>query len=506
MEPVLLGIDLGTSACKTALFDLDGHVLAQENESYPVYYPHPGWAEQEPEEWWQAICKAVRRMLSDSGIEPERIAGVGIDGQSWSAIPVDKEGNVLARTPIWFDTRASEICKKLGQEIGEDKIFELCGNPLKPSYTLPKILWFQQEQPEIYAKTVCFLQSNSFIAYRLTGVLSQDKSQGYGLHCYDMRKGCWDEEMCRKMGINLSLLPPIYDCHQVVGTVTEKAAKECGLRVGTPVVAGGLDAACGTLGVGVLHDGETQEQGGQAGGMSICTSEYRAEPSLILSNHVIPGCWLLQGGTVGGGGVCRWMEAELCAAERETARQNGTNSFQELDRSAESVPPGSDGVVFLPYMAGERSPIWDENAKGVFYGLDFSKSRAHLLRAGLEGVAFSLRHNLDVAEKVGAHVSVLRSMGGAANSRLWTQMKADITGKKIVVPASDTATTLGAVILAGVGVGLYQSFEEAVERTVTIQREHFPNPENAAVYQKNYEIYLELYQQLKPVMAAGKKE
>lgn len=506
MEPVLLGIDLGTSACKTALFDLDGHVLAQENESYPVYYPHPGWAEQEPEEWWQAICKAVRRMLSDSDIEPERIAGVGIDGQSWSAIPVDKEGNVLARTPIWFDTRASEICKKLGQEIGEDKIFELCGNPLKPSYTLPKILWFQQEQPEIYAKTACFLQSNSFIAYRLTGVLSQDKSQGYGLHCYDMRKGCWDEEMCRKMGINPSLLPPIYDCHQVVGTVTEKAAKECGLREGTPVVAGGLDAACGTLGVGVLHDGETQEQGGQAGGMSICTSEYRAEPSLILSNHVVPGCWLLQGGTVGGGGVCRWMEAELCAAERETARQNGTNSFQELDRSAGSVPPGSDGVVFLPYMAGERSPIWDENAKGVYYGLDFSKSRAHLLRAGLEGVAFSLRHNLDTAEKAGAHVSILRSMGGAANSRLWTQMKADITGKKIVVPASDTATTLGAVILAGVGVGLYKSFEEAVERTVSVQREHLPNPENAAVYQKNYEIYLELYRQLKPVMAAGKKE
>lgn len=506
MRNLLLGIDLGTSACKTALFDLGGRVLAQQNESYPVYYPHPGWAEQEPEEWWQAVCRAVRRMLSGSGIDPARIAGVGIDGQSWSAVPVDEDGKVLARTPIWFDTRALEICRELSRKIGEDNIFALCGNPLKPSYTLPKILWFQREQPEIYAKTACFLQSNSFLVYRLTGVLSQDRSQGYGLHCYDMRKGCWDEGMCRKMGINPALLPPIYDCHQVVGTVTRKAARECGLPEGTPVAAGGLDAACGTLGAGVLHDGETQEQGGQAGGMSICISRYRADPSLILSSHVVPGRWLLQGGTVGGGGVCRWMEEELCAPEREAARKNGTSPFEELDRSAEKIPAGSGGVVFLPYMAGERSPIWDENAKGVFYGLDFSKSREHMLRAGLEGVAFSLRHNLDIAERAGASVSVLRSIGGAANSRLWTQMKADVTGKRIAVPSSDTATTLGAAILAGVGVSLYRSFEEAVERTVSVKREYLPNPELAPVYQKNYEIYLELYRRLKPVMAAGKKE
>ena len=506
MEPVLLGIDLGTSACKTALFDPDGRVLAQESEEYPVYYPQPGWAEQEPEEWWRAICTAVRRTLRNSGIRPEQVAGVGIDGQSWSAIPVDRDDRVLARTPIWFDTRAAEICGEVKEKIGEERIFALCGNPLKPSYTLPKILWFQKYAPEVYGKAACFLQSNSFIVYRLTGVLSQDKSQGYGLHCYDMRNGRWDEAMCREMGIDSSLLPPIYDCHQVVGTVTRKAARECGLPEGTPVAAGGLDAACGTLGAGVLHDGATQEQGGQAGGMSICISRYRADPSLILSHHVVPGRWLLQGGTVGGGGVCRWMEAEFCAAERQAALQNGTGPFQELDRTAASAPAGSDGVVFLPYMAGERSPIWDEHAKGVFYGLDFTKGRAHMLRAGLEGVAFSLRHNLEAAAEAGAPVNELRSMGGAANSRLWTQIKADVTGKRIVVPASDTATTLGAVILAGVGVGLYSSFEEAVRRTVRVRREHLPNPENAAVYDQNYQTYLALYRQLKPVMAGEQKE
>ena len=195
------------------------------------------------------------------------------------------------------------------------------------------------------------------------------------------------------------------------------------------------------------------------------------------------------------------MGSEMCIRDR-----NGTGPFQELDRTAASAPAGSDGVVFLPYMAGERSPIWDEHAKGVFYGLDFTKGRAHMLRAGLEGVAFSLRHNLEAAAEAGAPVNELRSMGGAANSRLWTQIKADVTGKRIVVPASDTATTLGAVILAGVGVGLYSSFEEAVRRTVRVRREHLPNPENAAVYDQNYQTYLALYRQLKPVMAGEQKE
>ncbi|MGI5893297.1 MAG: xylulokinase [Candidatus Merdivicinus sp.] len=503
---LLLGIDIGTSACKTALFTPDGELCAQGSAEYAVYYPQAGWAEQEPEEWWQAACRAVRGMLEKYAVSPEEIAGIGIDGQSWSAIPIGKDGEVLARTPIWFDTRASEICEKLGREIGEEEIFKLCGNPLKPSYSLPKIVWFREQMPEVYQKAVCFLQSNSFIAYRLTGVFSQDRSQGYGLHCFDMKNGSWNEEMCRKMGIRPELLPPIYDCHQIVGRVTAKAAAESGLKEGTPVVAGGLDAACGTLGVGVIHDGETQEQGGQAGGMSICTESYRADPRLILSAHVVPGCWLLQGGTVGGGGVCKWFEQEFAAQERILAQENGTSSFREMDKEAAVIPAGSDGVIFLPYMAGERSPIWDEKAKGVYYGLDFSKTRAHLIRASLEGVALSLMHNLETAKEAGAQAEVLRAMGGAANSSVWTQIKADVTGRKILVPSSDTATTLGAAILAGVGTGVYADFEEAVQRTVSVQREHLPNMENHRIYQKVYSKYLALYQALKPVMAQGEKE
>ena len=496
----LLGIDIGTSACKAALFDRKGQVLAAANGEYPVYYPEEGWAEQNPEEWWSAVCEAVRQVIRKAGIQPEEIAGVGIDGQSWSAIAIDKGGKVLTNTPIWMDTRAQSICDRLNEEIGEDEIFRIAGNSLQPSYTTAKILWYKENLPEVYCKIYKILQSNSYIAFKLTGQISQDLSQGYGLHCFDMRTGQWDEEMCRKMGIPRDFLPEIVPSDRIIGTVTKKAAEESGLAEGTPVAAGGLDAACGTLGAGVIHSGETQEQGGQAGGMSICIEKYQADPRLILGFHGIPGKWLLQGGTTGGGGVMRWFEREFADYERLMREQTGISSLDQLNEIAEKVKPGCDGLVFLPYMAGERSPIWNPYAKGVFYGLDFSKTKGHMVRACMEGVAFSLRHNLETAEEAGAKAEILRAMGGSANSLLWTQIKSDVTGKTMAVPASDTATTLGAALLAGVGTGFYKDYEEAVAETVKVTRKHQPDPEKKAVYDKNYETYLELYRSLSGLM------
>ncbi|WP_394916929.1 xylulokinase [uncultured Robinsoniella sp.] len=503
MGQLLLGIDIGTSACKIAVFEKNGTVIAAGTGDYPVYYPQPGWAEQNPDEWWTAVCETIKTLLEKNHIDAQEIAGVGIDGQSWSAIPIDQEGNALANTPIWMDTRAQDICDRINREIGEENIFALTGNSLQPSYTTAKILWYKENLPQMYEKIDKILQSNAFIAYRLTDALSHDMSQGYGVHCFDMKNGCWNDEMCEKMGIPRSFLPELVPSHQVVGTVTPKAAEKTGLAVGTPVVAGGLDAACGTLGAGVIHVGETQEQGGQAGGMSICIEEYAADPRLIMGAHVVPGQWLLQGGTVGGGGVMRWFEKEFAGYEREIADRVGKSSLDQLNEIAQETPPGSDGVVFLPYMAGERSPIWDPNAKGVYYGLDFNKTKGHMVRAAMEGVAFSLKHNLDIAEDTGAKVEELRAMGGSANSLLWTQIKSDITGKPIVVPSSDTATTLGAVILAGVGVGVYKDFEEAVHMTVKLTRRHEPDMEKHRLYQKNYETYLELYKSLKGLMKKG---
>ena len=500
MKEYLLGIDIGTSSCKVALFAKDGTVVASTTGDYAVYYPHPGWAEQNPDEWWEAVCGAVKELLENSKVNPVDIKGIGIDGQSWSAIAIDRKGRVLTNTPIWMDTRAKDICERLNKSIGEKRIFEVCGNPLEPSYTTAKILWYKENLPDVYRNIWKILQSNSFIAYRLTGEISQDICQAYGLHFFNMRTGKWDADLCREMGIPMEFMPDIVPCHQMVGTVTKAAAEQTGLAVGTPVVAGGLDAACGTLGAGVVHPGETQEQGGQAGGMSICLDTYAADPRLILSYHVVPGQWLLQGGTTGGGGVMRWLERELGQYERMMKEETGKSSLVQFNELAEKVAPGSDGLVFLPYMAGERSPIWDPDAKGVYYGLDFSKTKGHMIRSAMEGVAYSLKHNLDIAENTGAVVEELLAMGGSANSLLWTQIKSDITGKPIAVPSSDTATTLGAVILAGVGVGMYDSFEDAVKQTVKITRRHVPDMEKHELYMKNYKTYLALYENLKELM------
>lgn len=489
MENLLLGIDIGTSACKVAVFDAEGRVLAQSNQPYQVYYPKNGWAEQEAGEWWKAICCGIREVLSQDRISAGAIAGIGVDGQSWSAIPIDKEGNVLHRTPIWMDTRARHICERVKEEIGTEEIFGIAGNDFLPSYTTPKMLWFKEERPEVFRRTYKFLQSNSYIVYKLTGVMSQDHSQGYGIHFFNMKHLTYHADLAEKLGLSVDLVPELYQCDAVVGKVTTEAAEETGLLTGTPVVAGGLDAACGTLGAGVYRAGQTQEQGGQAGGMSICTDRALAHPKLILSPHVVPNMWLLQGGTVGGGGTLKWFRQEFCP----------DMTFDALTEEASAIPAGSEGVQFLPYMAGERSPIWDPDAKGVFYGLSFAKKRGHMIRAILEGVAFSLEHNLRVAAETGIEVNTLNAMGGASNSELWTQIKADVTGKTIQVPTSDTATTLGAALLAGVGCGLYRDYEEAVSRTIVMTRTQTPNEAAHQIYQECMELYLALYESLKTV-------
>ncbi len=502
MAEYLLGIDIGTSSCKIVLFNKDGSVAASETGEYKVYYPEEGWAEQDPDEWWKAVCDSTKRTIEKSGIGAENIAGVGIDGQSWSAIALDKDGNCLIKTPIWMDTRAEDICKGLRERLGE-QIFDLSGNSLQPSYTTAKILWYRREHPDIYNKIRYIMQSNSFIAYRLTGKITQDISQGYGLSCFDMRKGVWDADMAKELEIPLDLLPEIFPCHEVIGKVTKEAAGLTGLLEGTPVVAGGLDAACGTLGTGVLNNGETQEQGGQAGGMSICLDHFAADPTLITGFHVVPDKWLLQGGTTGGAGVMRWIVSNFGDYERTLEDKRQMTDVAQFNELAEGVAPGSDGLIFLPYMAGERSPIWDPKAKGVWYGIDFTKTKAHFIRSAMEGGAFALRHNLEIAEKCGGEVKELRAMGGASLAHIWTQIKADVTGKPITVCHSGTETSLGAAILAGVGTGVYKSFEEAVELTVHATRHHEPEPENKGVYDRNYRIYRKLYEDLKGLMQGG---
>lgn len=495
---LLLGIDIGTSSCKIDAFDSNGNSIMHESHTYKIHKPHMNWAEQDPEDWWLAVCSLLKKMTAFLYGKGHTIVGIGIDGQGWSMVPIDKMGTVLHNSPIWMDHRAQDICTRFKQEIGEDNIFAISGNPMEPTYSLPKLLWLKEHKPEIYEKTDKVLQASSYIVYKLTQSITQDISQGYALQCFDIKNGKWHDDLIKAFGISRSYLPEIVNSDEIVGHITQDASVRTGLKTGIPVVAGGLDAACGTLGVGVFQHGDVQEQGGQAEGMSICLDSCIADPKLILGFHVVPGKWLLQGGTVGGGGVHDWVKNNICLSDEHITSND--NIYQQMDSLAQTIPPGSDGVVFLPYMAGERSPIWDPYAKAVYYGLDYSKTKGHLIRATQEAVAFSLKHNLDHAERSGAKVDILYAMGGSANSSFWTQMKADITGKKIIVSASDSATTLGAAILAGIAIGMYKNYNDAKNQTFKVQKEYIPNKEHYSDYEKSYVKYLQLYKTLNKFM------
>lgn len=496
-KQLLLGIDIGTSGCKITAFDFEGHVIRSITETYQTFYPYPDWVEQDANEWWRAICRGIKQLIEIAAINPRHIVGIGVDGHGWTCLPIDKFGNPLRQAMIWLDRRSIKQVGDLKEKFGEKFLSELNGNPVDPAYVLPKILWLREEEPEIFKKTQFFLQSNSFIVYKLTGIASQDYSQSYGYHCFDIKKGAWDSTVAENINFSLDMIPSLCKCHENVGLVSKKAAMETGLISGIPVVAGGLDAACSTLGAGVINPGQTQEQGGQAGGMSILLDEPKMHPKLILGYHVLPDKWLLQGGTVGGGGTLKWFVNQLGGFEQALAIENGKNVFEIMSNEAAQIEPGSDGLIFLPYMLGERSPIWSSNARGVFFGLSYNKTRAHLIRSIMEGVGFSLLHNIKTAAEVNALVDELNSVGGSSNSHIWTQIKADITGKVINVPYSDHATSLGAAILAGVGNGVFQDFNEAVARTVRVQRRHIPNDEIHQLYQKYYRLYLDLYESLK---------
>jgi len=498
MKNKLLGIDIGTSSCKAAVFDAEGTVLSSASESYPVLKPHVNWAEQDVESWWKAVCDTVHSCLDT--VDAEEIAAVGVDGQSWSCIPVDGSGKVLMSDPIWMDSRAEDICRKvLNETVPEEKIFELSGNPFSANYTTGKIIWLKEQKPDIYRKTKWILQSNSFIVYRLTGSITQDYSQCYGIHVYDAY-GKPDEKMSDLLGIDLEKLPRVFESHHIAGTVTKEAGLLTGLRPGTPVVAGGLDAACAALGCGVYSAGMTQEQGGQAGGMSICTDKPVKRKNLIFGHAVVPGKWLLQGGTISGSASLKWIAGEIGQAEAEKAKENGTDIFTEISALAGTASCGSGGVVFLPYLSGERSPIWDTEACGMLFGLSFRTKRAEIYRSVMEGTAFALRHNLETAEQGGIEPGIMYSVGGASRSSVWMQIKADVTGETLCTVQNEEATALGAAMLAGVGIGIWKDFETAVRETVKVSATYSPDEKRSAVYDGFYRIYRDLYLETKETM------
>lgn len=495
---VYLGVDVGTSGCRTIAVDRDGRTLATAERSHRLITPGPGQVEQDPAAWVDGALSTLGEVCASGAFDPARIRGIGVSGQGWAAVPVDEDGAILAHTPIWMDTRAQPICDSLLERVSGATILALAGNRLSPNYSTAKVLWLREHHPQTYARTRWFLQANSVVVLALTGRATQDHSQGYGWHVIDVATGGVDTAMASRLGIDPDLIPEPVEPSQVVGEVTEAAARATGVPAGTPVVAGGLDAACCTLGAGVHRAGETQEQGGQAGGMSIALLAPVHDERLILSRHVIPGVWLLQGGTAAGSASLAWITRVVGEAERQASVAAGTGVYEEVGDLATTSPVGAGGLVFLPYLAGERSPLWDPDASGAFVGLRLDTGRADMYRAVMEGVAMALRHNLEVATGAGAGSTELVATGGAARSPLWLQIKADVTGLPVVVGAQADATPLGAAMLAAMGVD-DRTVPDLMDGWVRRGATYHPDPAAHERYGQLYAVYAGLY----PALAAS---
>lgn len=503
----LIAVDIGTSSAKTAVRDETGRLLAEASAETPVQRPSPTWAEMDVEEWWRAACTTIRQVIACAGINPQEVLGIGVDGISWTLIPVDQQLRALCPAMIWQDRRAEDEAAWLRAQPEAEQWFNLVANPLDPAYVTPKLLWLRQHNPRAFYDAAAFLNSTGFIVARMTGALTCDYTQAYAYHFYDVHHDCWDAGVAQRLGIPLEKMPGLLPPLAVAGQVTAQAARELGLVEGIPVIAGGLDAAVGAVGAGVVRLGQTVDQGGQAGGMLMSVDRVIADPLLIFSHHVLPGQYLLQSGTVGGG-TLGWFRDVLGQDLVAEARARGANVFDLMGAEVEAAQPGAHGLVFLPYMAGERTPLWDSKPRGVFFGLSYKTTRGDMLRAIMEGCAFAVYHGLTIAEAHGVTVSEWLGNGGAARSAVWCQIKADITGKPFVVArqadGSEGGHTLGLFAMTAQAAGLCQVEElpEFVERLLPMRSIYEPNPARHAMYQELFSLYKGLSDKLRPDFSA----
>ncbi len=488
----ILTVDVGTSSTKTSLWTETGLLVAHATSAYDLQRAEPLWAEIDGDVWWQTICKTVRVVLDKGKVDPASIAGIGVDAVGWTLIPVDRAGNPLHPAMIWLDRRAEEETNWLKSLPNAEYLVDLNANPLDSAYVTPKLLWLKKHHPDIFDSAHKFLEATGFIISRLTSEFICDYTQAYGYHFFDIRKEAWDMQAARDIDVPLEKMPRLCPSTEIVGTVTEKAAEQLGIKPGVPVIAGCLDAIAGALGSGVVKAGQTNEQGGQAGGVGISLDHVVVEPRLIFSHHVIPGQYLLQAGTVGGGSL-GWFSNQFGQPETSAAELLGQNPFELFSSQVEKSKPGANGLIFLPYMAGERTPLWSSVARGVFFGLSYSTTRADMLRAIMEGCAFAVYDNLQIGEEHGAVVQEFLGSGGATQSAVWCQIKADIYGKPFIVArcadGSEGGHGLGLFALTAHGVGLCKDIGDCVSDLLPTRQVFEPSMKNHALYQELFSVY-----------------
>jgi xylulokinase len=497
LDNLLLGLDVGTTGTKAALFTPDGRLQAVGKSEYGIHHTHPGWAEQDPEDWWRAACVAVHQALAKVPEARERVAGVAISSQAPTMLPLNHDGQPLRPALIWMDRRAETEAAKLRERLGGSTIERVTGNRADPFYVAPKLLWYRTHEPDRFAETHMFVQVNGYVGHRLTNKYAMDSAHASLLQLLNWQTGQWSTELCEVCGVEPNQFPPIHVGHHILGEITSQAAIETGLAPGTPVMAGTVDSAAAALESGVVDPGVAAEMTGTSTVLIIPNRGGVTEPAFIAMYHAVPGIHLLLGAMAASGASLRWYRDQFGVAEVNAGARLGLDSYDLLTMQAGQVTPGSNGVIFLPYMMGERSPLWHTNARGVFFGLTLATPRGALIRAILEGTAFALRHNVEVARRAGVDLDELRSVGGGTRSNLWNQIKADVLGLPVLLPQVSVGAPFGDAVLAGMGLGLYPDVRRSLRQMVQLRARYEPNWENHSLYQELYQVFRSIYESLR---------
>ncbi len=486
-----LGIDIGTGGSRAVLIDQSGTVISSATVVHTDFAsPQIGWAEQSPHDWWRACVSAIRTVLEKA--KADEIVAISFSGQMHGSVLLDSSDRVLRPALLWCDQRTEKQCAEITAKIGRERLIELTCNPAVTGFTLPKLLWTREREPQIWDQVRTVLLPKDYIRLKLSGDKASDVADSSGTLLFDVQKRRWSGEMLDTFGIERSLMPRVYESIDVTGTVSQAAAAETGLKAGTLIVAGAGDSAAGAIGMGVTRPGTVSATIGTSGVVFGVTEQPRLDLKGRIHTlcHAIPGRWHNTGVTLAAGLSLKWFRDNFGAGL----------SFDKLGNEAAIAPPGSDGAIWLPYLMGERTPHLDANARGAFVGLTASHTRAHLTRAVMEGVAFSLRDSFEIFKETGGEISSIRLGGGGAKSGLWRQIQADVFGQPVEILEADEGAAYGAAILAGVGAGSWQTVDEACAKTIRVNETVEEDKTSAEIMDRNYRAYRLLYPALAPAM------
>ncbi|NVM53854.1 MAG: xylulokinase [Candidatus Helarchaeota archaeon] len=490
----LMGIDIGTSSTKACLYSDEGQLVASATHEYTINYVKPTWAEENPNDWLNATFKCIDEILKKSKVT--EIIGISVSGLTPNCVPIDETGSSIRPAILWIDRRSEAECTWLKNEIGLEKCSKISGNQIDPYFGGPKFLWFRRNNPNLFAKTTKILLGSNYIVFKLTGKTVSDYSvAGLCAPCYDYKKKQWSEEICEVMQIPIDLLPELHNSHEVIGEISEEASKKTGLKKVTPVVTGGGDFACSTLGVGVIEEGEACAMLGTAGNILMPLNSPLFDIRLLNTSHVVQGKYLTLG-SIYAGGVLQWFRDTLGDFEKSEAEEKGKPVYRILDEQASNLPIGSDGLILLPYFMGERTPIWDVYARGVYLGITPFHSKAHMYRAALEGIGYALNHIIEIVTSLGIAVREIAAVNGGAKSKLWRQIISDIMGIPQIYIAETGGAPLGDAILAGIGCGIFQD-ARVVKKWIPEGVRTDPITKNHVKYQKYYNLFRKIYETLK---------